>query len=228
MGEAEALGDRDRALVLRVDQRDDARPDLARARSRGRRRSPRSRSRGPTRPGERPTDLDFAVRAGVAQRRRHPRAVVPHEHPGAADDAAVLLALGARIRSRRGCRSRSHGRRLTCSRERGLSQRSTPAARTSPSTRRGRTPRARAGSGARFRVARPRVSWPREPPRAGDEPVPAPARGQSGRLVRVGRRGVRAGARRGQADPALDRLRRVPLVPRHGARVVRGPGTSRR
>ena len=59
---------------------------------------------------------------------------------------------------------------------------------------------------------------------ARDEPLPAPARRQPGRLVPVGRRGVRAGARRGQADPALGRLQRVPLVPRDGARVVRGPG----
>ena len=43
-----------------------------------------------------------------------------------------------------------------------------------------------------------------------------------GRLVPVGRGGVRARPRGGQADPALDRLRRLPLVPRHGARVVRG------
>ena len=33
---------------------------------------------------------------------------------------------------------------------------------------------------------------------------------------------------RGQADPALHRLRGLPLVPRDGARVVRGPATSRR
>ena len=32
---------------------------------------------------------------------------------------------------------------------------------------------------------------------------------------------------RGQADPALDRLRRLPLVPRDGARVVRGRGDRR-
>ena len=54
-----------------------------------------------------------------------------------------------------------------------------------------------------------------------DEPVPPPARGQPGRLVPVGRGGVREGARRGQADPALDRLLGLPLVPRDGARVVR-------
>ena len=55
-----------------------------------------------------------------------------------------------------------------------------------------------------------------------DQPLPAPARRQPGRLVPVGRGGARPRARRGPADPALDRLRRLPLVPRDGARVVRG------
>ena len=52
-------------------------------------------------------------------------------------------------------------------------------------------------------------------------PVSPPARREPGRLVRVGRRGVRARSRRGQAAPRLRRLQLVPLVPRHGARVVR-------
>ena len=38
----------------------------------------------------------------------------------------------------------------------------------------------------------------------------------------MGRGGARAGPCRGQADPALDRLRRLSLVPRHGARELRG------
>ena len=42
------------------------------------------------------------------------------------------------------------------------------------------------------------------------------------RLVPVGRRGARPGARGGPADPPLDRVRGLPLVPRDGARVVRG------
>jgi hypothetical protein len=33
-------------------------------------------------------------------------------------------------------------------------------------------------------------------------------------------------ARRGRAGAAVDRLRRLPLVPRHGARVVRGRGPA--
>ena len=60
-----------------------------------------------------------------------------------------------------------------------------------------------------------------------DEPVPPPARRQPGRLVPVGRRGVRARPRRGQAGAALGRVLVVPLVPRDGARVVRGPGRRR-
>ena len=66
-----------------------------------------------------------------------------------------------------------------------------------------------------------------QPPRRRDEPVPPPAPVQPGRLVPVGRGGAGAGAPRGQAGPALGRLLGLPLVPRHGARVVRGPGRSR-
>src|SRR5215831_5269522 len=68
------------------------------------------------------------------------------------------------------------------------------------------------------------LPYKREPACERDEPVPAPARRQPGRVVRVGRRGAGEGAGGGQADPALGRLRGLPLVPRDGARVVRGPG----
>ena len=54
------------------------------------------------------------------------------------------------------------------------------------------------------------------------EPVPAAAQGQSGRLVGVGRRGLRRGAAPRRPGPAQRRLRRLPLVPRDGARVLRG------
>src|SRR3954451_20209647 len=67
------------------------------------------------------------------------------------------------------------------------------------------------------------LPYKREPSRERDEPVPPPARFESRRLVPVGRRGARSRAGGGPADPALDRLRRVPLVPRDGARVVREP-----
>ena len=43
----------------------------------------------------------------------------------------------------------------------------------------------------------------------------------------MGTRGARARAGRAQADPAQHRLRGVSLVPRHGARVVRGRGDRR-
>ena len=80
-------------------------------------------------------------------------------------------------------------------------------------------------SGKIRRAAPARVASEAMPNHLADEtsPVPPPAQGQPGRLVPVGRGGARARARRGPADPALDRLLRLPLVPRDGARVVRGP-----
>src|SRR5918998_1525030 len=61
-----------------------------------------------------------------------------------------------------------------------------------------------------------------EPAGERDEPVPAAAQGQPRGLVPVGGGGAREGAGGGQADPALRRLLGLPLVPRHGARVLRG------
>ncbi len=61
-----------------------------------------------------------------------------------------------------------------------------------------------------------------EQARPGDQPLPAPARRQPRRLVPLGRGGALPRPRRRPADPALDRLRRLPLVPCDGARVVRG------
>ena len=55
-------------------------------------------------------------------------------------------------------------------------------------------------------------------------PVPPPAPGQPRRLVGVGPRGVRGGPAAQRAGPAERRVRRLPLVPRDGARVVRGRG----
>ena len=62
----------------------------------------------------------------------------------------------------------------------------------------------------------------RKPPRARDQSVSAAAQAQSGRLVALGPGGARRGQAQQQADPALGRLRRLPLVPRHGARKLRG------
>ena len=67
----------------------------------------------------------------------------------------------------------------------------------------------------------------RQPPGRRDQPLPAPARAQPGRLVSLGPRGDRQGEGRGQADLPLDRLLGLPLVPRHGARELRGPGHRR-
>ena len=59
------------------------------------------------------------------------------------------------------------------------------------------------------------------------QPVPAAARGQPGRLVAVVRRGLCRGESPGRARAAVGRLLGLPLVPRDGARVVRGPGHRR-
>ena len=77
-------------------------------------------------------------------------------------------------------------------------------------------------------ASRPLEGIDAEPAGERDQPVPAAARRQPGGLVGVGRGGVRRGAR-GATCPVLlsRRLRRLPLVPRHGARVVRGPATRR-
>ncbi len=65
---------------------------------------------------------------------------------------------------------------------------------------------------------------PPQSPGERNQPLPAPARRQSGRLVSLGRGGAGARAPAAPADPAVDRLRRLPLVPRHGARILRGRG----
>ena len=62
---------------------------------------------------------------------------------------------------------------------------------------------------------------------ARDQPLPAPAQRQPGRLVPVGRRGPGPRPRARPADPALGRLLGLPLVPRDGARVLRGPRDRR-
>ncbi len=60
-----------------------------------------------------------------------------------------------------------------------------------------------------------------EPPDPRDKPVSASACPEPRGLVSVGERGDRSGAPRGPADLPLDRLLRLPLVPRDGSRVVR-------
>ena len=67
-----------------------------------------------------------------------------------------------------------------------------------------------------------------EPTGEGDQPVPAAARPQPGRLVSLGAGGVREGEGRGQADLPVGRLQLVLLVPRHGAGELPGPGDRRR
>jgi hypothetical protein len=57
---------------------------------------------------------------------------------------------------------------------------------------------------------------------ARDQSLSAAAREQPGGLVSVGRRSARRGKAGRQTDFSVDRLQRVPLVPRDGARELRG------
>ena len=96
--------------------------------------------------------------------------------------------------------------------------------------------RARAASGFIARPSYARLAFragatlrhahahPQEPPRRLVVALPPPARGEPRRLAPVGPRGAGEGEAGGQADPPLDRLRGLPLVPRHGARELRGRG----
>ncbi len=61
-----------------------------------------------------------------------------------------------------------------------------------------------------------------ESSRRRNKPLLAPARGQSGRMVALVRCRTCRGARKRQADFAVDWLQRLSLVPRNGARVLRG------
>ena len=66
--------------------------------------------------------------------------------------------------------------------------------------------------------------WHAQPARQRHQPLPAPAREQPHRVVGVVRRGLRRSRPPRCARAAVRRVRRLPLVPCHGARVVRGPG----
>ncbi len=63
-----------------------------------------------------------------------------------------------------------------------------------------------------------------QPPGPRDQPLSPPARPQSRGLVSLGRGSVRQGQEGRQARLPVDRLQLLPLVPRHGARVVRERG----
>src|SRR5262249_31787266 len=60
-----------------------------------------------------------------------------------------------------------------------------------------------------------------EPIESREEPVSSPARPQSGGLATLGQRSVRRSEEAKQADFSFYRLFHLPLVPRHGARIVR-------
>ncbi len=105
------------------------------------------------------------------------------------------------------------------------------AGRAAPSTRTDRAaggvgrpapwPPAHPPSGRRRRAAL------RQPALAGVEPLPPAARPQPGRLAPLGRRGVRRGAGAGRPRLPFRRLFHLPLVPRDGGGIVRGPRDRR-
>ena len=68
----------------------------------------------------------------------------------------------------------------------------------------------------------------RKSPGRRDLALSAAAQAQSGGLVAVGAGRLGRGQAQQPADPALGRLRRLPLVPRDGARVVRGRADRKR
>ena len=72
-----------------------------------------------------------------------------------------------------------------------------------------------------------RAAEAHEPTGREHEPVPAAARPQPRGLASLGRGGPRPVSRGGQADPPQHRVLRLPLVPRDGARVLRGRGHRR-
>ena len=61
-------------------------------------------------------------------------------------------------------------------------------------------------------------------PAAGNQPLPPAARSQPGELVPVGRRSLRASEASGSSGLPQHRLLHLPLVPRHGGRVLRRAG----
>ena len=66
-----------------------------------------------------------------------------------------------------------------------------------------------------------------QPPHRRHLRLPPVRRPSAHPLVSLGRRGLRGGAGAGPAGAARHRRRLVPLVPRHGRRVVRGPSARR-
>ena len=147
----------------------------------------------------------------------------------AAARGRVTIAPGGRVTGRLGGRRVSTifavgcrgGRRdrATASRPRGLAGR---AARAPAPLRASRDPADRA-AGARRHHGRHG-----QRPRPRDLALPPAAPRQPGRLAALGRGGAAPRARGGAPAAGVDRLLGLPLVPRHGARELRGPDASPR
>ena len=143
----------------------------------------------------------------------------PDEERGAVVRAVVVLRDG--VRARRRARPRAPGPRQ--GRDRALQV---------PAHRRVRRVAAEDGQrqdqagAARATAASLAGRW-RTASRGRDLALPPAARDNPVDWYPWGDEALAARARRGPADPALDRLLRLPLVPRDGARVVRGRGDRR-
>ena len=178
------------------------------------------------REGERedPDDRRHGGRRPEGEEERDRQAVAGEGDDRRGPDADPLVRPEAPARRRRATRRRRAGRQREARARRGGEPRHPPDG-TRP-----RAPASRAARPAGVVARRPRgvaSAHARQPARRRDEPVPPPARPQPGRLVSLGTGGAGARAAPGPADLPLDRLRGLPLVPRHGARVVRGPGDRR-
>ena len=167
-------------------------------------------------------------RVGLPAPRRERERRVHHRRrgrgPRARDDRARRARHRAPRRTARehelrvGCRGGRRDR-ATASRPRGLAGR---AARAPAPLAASRDPADRA-AGARRHHGRHG-----QRPRPRDLALPPPAPRQPGRLAAVGRGGAAPRARGGPPAAGLDRLLGLPLVPRHGARDLRGPDASPR
>ena len=151
--------------------------------------------------------VDAAGRRGARHATAARMALRPHV--GAHEDVAVVEERGSAGRLPFGFSAVGDGGAADASRRSGskIEPNPNPSRRRRQCTGRNRCP---------DNHARQEPHGP-QPPRRGDQPLSAPAQGQPGALAALGRGGAGRRQGAGQADPAVDRLCRLPLVPCDGA-----------